>query len=90
MAGSNTKINIAKTQSPPSHKRTTSIGSEAKSNKKTTIPTTPRSMDKQRKIIANQLRVEMNDNIRLKAHNRSLKEANRDFLDEFASKDIEF
>jgi chromosome segregation ATPase len=66
------------------------MGSDKKSNKKGTFPTTPRSMEKQKKIIANTLRIEMDTNIRLKAHNRTLKEANREQLDTFANKDQDF
>ena len=71
-------------------KRGRSIGSENRSNKKSGFPTTPRSMEKQKKIVANTLRIEMDTNVRYKAHNRSLKEANSDFLDNFAMKDQEF
>ena len=65
-------------------------GSDKKSNKKGGIPTTPRSMEKQKKIIANTLRIEMETNIRLKGHNKTLKTVNREFLDNFANKDEEF
>ena len=84
------KLDVSKVnRSPSPTKRGKSMGrgSDQKSGKKSIIPTTPRSMDKQRKIIANVLRIEMDTNTRYKAHNRSLKEANRELLDMFAMKD---
>lgn len=92
MPGKDIKLNVAKAaeRTPSPSKRGRSMGSDKKSNKKGAFPTTPRSMEKQKKIIANTLRIEMDTNIRLKAHNRTLKDANRELLDNFAGKDLEF
>ena len=81
--------NSERTPSPTKRGRS-SAGSDKRSSKKGAFPTTPRSLEKQRKIIANTLRIEMDTNIRYKAHNRQLKDANRTFLDSFAMKDEDF
>ena len=40
------------------------------------FPQTPRSIEKQRKILAAKLKKAMEDNLRVKAHNRILKDTN--------------
>lgn len=58
-------------------------------DKKKAFPTTPSSIEKQKKILQANLKKAMENNIRLKAHNRCLKDTNQKYLDVFASKDIE-
>ena len=94
MAG-NFKINIPKGSGSPSPKKrgvsALSHGSfGASPEKKRGFPTTPRAFEKQKKILAGRLKKAMDDNIRLHAHNRCLKERNIKFLDMFASTDTEF
>jgi len=40
------------------------------------FPTTPRSIEKQKKALAHKLKKAMDDNMRLHAHNRTLNEKN--------------
>ena len=53
------------------------------------FPTTPNSIEKRKKDLAHKLKRAMDDNIRLHAHNRCLKEKNEVYLDAFAQKDQE-
>ena len=57
--------------------------------KKKAFPTTPRSIEKQKKILQANLKKVMETNLRLKAHNRCLKDTNQKYLDVFAGKDVE-
>ena len=84
------KLNIPRNQKTPSpSKRGRSQGSAGSPEKKG-FPTTPRSIEKQKKQIAHKLKRAMDDNIRLHAHNRCLKETNVKILDTFAGMDVEF
>ena len=63
----------------PVQNRSTSRGRtrEADSGRRNkAFPQTPRSIEKQRKILAAKLKKAMEDNMRLKAHNRCLKDNN--------------
>ena len=53
------------------------------------FPTTPRSIEKQKKALAHKLKKAMDDNMRLHAHNRTLNEKNQMFLAAFSMKDQE-
>jgi hypothetical protein len=61
--------------------------SQSRDPEKKGFPTTPRSIDKQKKILQTKLKKVMEDNLRLKAHNRTLKDTNEKYLDAFAAKD---
>jgi hypothetical protein len=83
------KISIPKkeqTPSPQKRGRTMNDG-RSQSPEKKGFPTTPRSIEKQKKILGAKLKKAMDDNIRLHAHNRCLKETNTNLMDTFAQKD---
>jgi hypothetical protein len=63
--------------------------SDTSPEKKKAFPTTPRSIEKQKKIMQTNLKKAMETNLRLKAHNRCLKDTNQKYLDVFADKDVE-
>lgn len=76
------KINISKmnsSKSPDRRGRTKSQG-----DKKRGFPTTPNSIEKQKKLLAGKLKRAMEDNMRLKAHNRCLKDNNQKYMDTFS------
>ena len=79
------KLPVAKSRSnSPSRGRV-----ESPSGQKKAFPTTPRSIEKAKKVLQAKLKRCMEDNIRLKAHNRCLKDKNEMYLNAFADRDVE-
>ncbi len=49
--------------------------------------TTPRSIEKHKKNLTNKLKRAMEENLRIKAQNKSLKDVNQKYIDAFSVKD---
>ncbi len=74
-----------KSKSPGRRGRSSSPGSPTG---KKAVPKTPRSIEKQKNMLQAKLKRAMEDNIRLRAHNKLIKETNEKYLEAFAMKDI--
>jgi hypothetical protein len=85
----NLKISIAKPNTPSPHRRGRSLDKGAKKSgvKK---PLTPNSVEKQQKNLQHAMKIEIDKNVRLKAHNKIQKETNLRIIDNFESRDIQF
>lgn len=81
------KINLPARDKTPSPQKRGRTEGQSKSPERKGFPTTPRSIEKQKKILAARLKKAMEDNIRLHAHNKCLKETNTQLMDTFAQKD---
>ena len=77
------KLSIRESRTPSPMKKGGSPSknpSPTMSAEKKGFPTTPRSIEKQKKILAARLKKAMDENIKLKAHNQCLKETNQKHL----------